>query len=164
MVVDSRLCDQTDEIGRSHNGDKCSATFTHEDDVECQQGNGKQQLDAFVNQQPCEPIGLFVHVFLHQVAEESTQNHEEIGGHNHPVVPPGLVGTKTEQNAVRNEANQQEDRQIFCQHVVLHRAVCFDTRHETSGHGTGLSSRVSRLEVSRPKCKLLLLMFLILRK
>ena len=119
MVVNTGLRDQCDEVGRSRDDDKCPAAFLDKDDVKHKDGHGEYQLDAFVDQQPCQLVGMGVHVFLHQVAIEGTQNHEEVGSCDHPVVPPWFVGAEAEQHAVHDEADEQEDRKILCQWVVF---------------------------------------------
>ena len=110
MVADACLRNQGDEICRSRDDDKSLVALVDKQDVDHQQGNSQQQLDAFVDKQPSETVGLLVHILLHQMAVEGAQDHLEVGACNHPVVPPRLVGTETKQYAVQDDADQQEDR------------------------------------------------------
>ena len=88
MVADAGLRDQRDKVGRSRDDDKSPAVVFDAEDVKRQQDDGQQQLDAFVDQQPGELVRAFFHVFLHQMAKEGAQYHIEVGGGDHPVVPP----------------------------------------------------------------------------
>ena len=120
MVVDESLGDQSDQIGRRRDDDKSLAVFLDEDDVEHHGCYGEHHLDAFVDQEPRELVGVLVHVLLHQVAIEGAQDHLEVGAHNHPLVPPFLFGKETEQDAIQDDADEQENSQVFCQQVLFH--------------------------------------------
>ena len=123
MVVNEGLGHQRDKVGCGGDDDKSLAVLLDEDDVKDEDSHREHQFDAFVDQKPGEFVGVGVQVFLHQMAIEGAQNHEEVGTCDHPIVPPWLVGEETEQDAIQDDADEQENGQIFCQHILFHNST-----------------------------------------
>ncbi len=90
-----------------------------EEDEDHQHSHGEHKLDAFVEEEP----GLFavfcIEVFLQQGAIECAEDHIEVGGGHHPVVPPLIVAEKAEQYPRHQDAGDEKQCQIICASIAF---------------------------------------------
>lgn len=111
--------DEADEVGDGGDQDEGSGTLFHEGDIEDQHEDGEGHLDAFIDIKPSLFGNLCIEVFLHQRAVEGTENHVEVGCHDHPVIPPLVMAEETKQDADDDEVGNQEQGQVICGFVTF---------------------------------------------
>ena len=93
------LDDEADEIGDGGDDDEGSSALFDQKDIKHQHDDGEEHFDAFVEVKPALAADLFVEVFLHQRAVERPEDHVEVRGRHHPVVPPFLLTEEAEEDA-----------------------------------------------------------------